>query len=356
MMELFCPSCEQIFFVAENVCETECPNENCREPYRFKVFAEEGLELQEAKQLATTFLDNVRSDSTRKFMFQISIQPASIWVVAYLEKQTTEDRRRSSVLSRIAHSLSLPVQSIIADSSLILDGISKDDPNYEIAEHLHSEIRALQLLVENILHAEGQRTAKPDIVFVQRSVSLPLIEACEMFKGEAAEKGCDIRFISDVSGNVTCSQWAEIAKQHVPVIEIHVASLVLAFKNLVHNAVKYSYRSTNCESNRYIDVVCRMVNDLYCEILLQNYGVGIMPEEIDKGLIWKPGYRGSLSLDRNRTGTGLGLAHVKWAIEVVHGGIVEARSTKAGGAYITTFKITLPKSQSHRITKETDVG
>ena len=53
-----------------------------------------------------------------------------------------------------------------------------------------------------------------------------------------------------------------------------------------------------------------------------------------------PRYRGYLSQDRNRTGAGLGLAHVKWAIEDIHKGKVSCTSSNKGGdAYLTRFVV-----------------
>jgi signal transduction histidine kinase len=57
-------------------------------------------------------------------------------------------------------------------------------------------------------------------------------------------------------------------------------------------------------------------------------------------------YRGILSSDRQRTGSGIGLAYVSQVIEKMHHGSIEVESRPMGGnAHLTTFHITLPVRQ-----------
>jgi signal transduction histidine kinase len=125
--------------------------------------------------------------------------------------------------------------------------------------------------------------------------------------------------------------------------------LILAFKNLVHNAVKYSfYPPKGMEPDRFVKVTGQWAgheHDMYA-VEICNYGVGITPKEIEEGLIFEPHYRGEWAADRHRTGSGLGLTHVKRVIEEMHHGKIEVRSTPMPGtAYLTVCRVILPVRQ-----------
>lgn len=79
-----------------------------------------------------------------------------------------------------------------------------------------------------------------------------------------------------------------------------------AIQNLLHNAIKYSWARADKRSWVSISV---SINDLaMAEVLIENWGVPIPQEEIEKGLVFRFGYRGRFSVDRGRMGTGVGLA------------------------------------------------
>jgi len=88
----------------------------------------------------------------------------------------------------------------------------------------------------------------------------------------------------------------------VKVVRTHI---VRALNNLLDNAIKYSWwRDANVRP--WIDINCYLKEDrVYVEI--EDYGVPIPQSEIDQGLIFQLGYRGRLSGQRDRPGTGIGL-------------------------------------------------
>jgi signal transduction histidine kinase len=115
-----------------------------------------------------------------------------------------------------------------------------------------------------------------------------------------------------------------------------------AFNNLLHNAIKYSYRATE-STQRYVSVRGNLAHNGY-EVVITNYGVGIEPDEYD--YIFQEGYRGRLTLGEYRTGSGQGLILVKSVIERHHGRItVTSQPLGEGVAYLTSFAILLPLEQ-----------
>ncbi len=172
--------------------------------------------------------------------------------------------------------------------------------------------------------------------FSVHSIYRPLKAACEMFKSEAAAKGCDILE-------------PEPIRSRFPEIEMSLFDLTLAFKNIMHNAVKYSFRPPQGrDSNRYVRITGRWADkerQTY-NISIENFGVGISEEEIEGRLIFQPYYRGEKASDRRRTGAGFGLAHARQIIEGLHHGSIEVTSEPMGrDAYLTTFTVKLPIRQ-----------
>lgn len=63
--------------------------------------------------------------------------------------------------------------------------------------------------------------------------------------------------------------------------------------------------------------------------------------------IFEYGYRGKLSADRHRTGSGMGLSEVKKIIKK-HNGKVKIMSDPKGSAYKTVVKVFLPYEKKRR--------
>ncbi len=131
------------------------------------------------------------------------------------------------------------------------------------------------------------------------------------------------------------------------VLQGSVIHLQQAFNNLIHNAVKYSHRGRELKTVE-VSVRGSFANHGY-QIFIENYGIGILPEEYDR--IFEPGYKGILRQRERQTGSGLGLPLTKEIIEK-HQGNISVRSepdrfaAEQGDApYLTTFSLWLPLTQ-----------
>ena len=113
-----------------------------------------------------------------------------------------------------------------------------------------------------------------------------------------------------------------------------------ALNNLIDNGVKYSGSSR--------EVVVRSFREnAHIVIAVQDFGIGLAPEEASK--VFDRFYRGGGELTRSVKGTGLGLTLVK-QIVVAHGGDVDVHSELGRGS---TFSMRLPLGGDPSATSKT---
>lgn len=137
--------------------------------------------------------------------------------------------------------------------------------------------------------------------------------ASEVFGEDAASAG--IRFVSQFHGRGWVLGYAEPIR--------------VAVYNLVHNAVKYSFRG----SGRYIELVGRNLS-MPREVVLSisSFGVPLLREELSLDYLAAPGVRGEEARrERPKQGSGLGLSLARSAVESQGG-----RLTLTGDPLITS--------------------
>lgn len=113
-------------------------------------------------------------------------------------------------------------------------------------------------------------------------------------------------------------------------VEVAERDVVRALSSLLNNAIKYSWARSVGQSP-WVTVSTRSEGERVL-IELVNWGVPIPKEEIERGLIFQVGYRGRLSGDMGRLGTGVGLADAMQVARVHQGGVfVESRPASPTG-------------------------
>ena len=131
-------------------------------------------------------------------------------------------------------------------------------------------------------------------------------------------------------------------------VKVVEGDVLRALSNILHNAIKYSWSRE--KGKRPWITIRAFVRDHRVSVEFENYGVPIPEDEIQEGLVFRLGYRGRLSGDRGRLGTGIGLADARMTARH-HGGDVLVRSRPAWrdvepgdytAPYITTVTLWLP--------------
>jgi signal transduction histidine kinase len=243
-------------------------------------------------------------------------------------------KQREMLVISLAHEINTPLTGILADSQNIYQESLDNSELQSMAKHNLGQVQRLHMQASAIMLVLSD--AHTVHHFTEHSIYRPLKEACELFESEASLNDCDILGPKARDGNF-------------PTIEMSLFDLTIAFKNIVHNAVKYSFKPPiNKAVQRTIKVWGQWDNkrEGHYVVCVQNYGVGISQTEIERRLIFRPFYRGEKASDRKRTGSGFGLAHAQSVIEVMHHGFIQVSSLHQGGdAYLTTFSISLPIRQ-----------
>jgi signal transduction histidine kinase len=242
-----------------------------------------------------------------------------------------EEERLKTGMDRVTHDMQTRLQAIIANAeNLVMElPIIKTTEAQKMAKEVLFSALALDTLVQNLGHY------LEDYDFRPRSIGPLVYEAKRVYEAEASRRGIEIRvFLKEV-------------KEHP--LEISRNHLQHALNNLVHNAVKYSFRS-GYGRQRFVKIDGYPQKGHY-RLEIKNYGVGILPDEIESRAIFRDGYQGQLTKGEYRTGSGKGLNFAQQVIQHHHGSIdVESRLLAdkiepEGEPHLTRFIIQIPYKQ-----------
>ncbi|MFN7938044.1 MAG: PocR ligand-binding domain-containing protein [Bryobacteraceae bacterium] len=231
-----------------------------------------------------------------------------------------EDARVQHAIARVVHCLSTQMQAIIAHAE------NMQHPTLQPSEvrRMGNDVLNQALALDATIQTLGNFLEEYD--FELQPIEPLLIKAKEIYASEANRMGVKINLV------VGAPPW--------PSYRISKTHMQHAMYNLVHNAVKYSFRSTD----RYIQIESRH-NDSGVSLQISNYGIGILPEEYE--MIFRDGYQGELTRGENRTGSGKGLSFVRSVVEAHTGSIaVDSKPMPSDRSrpHLNRFTLWLPRA------------
>lgn len=233
---------------------------------------------------------------------------------ASLEERQSEQQRKQELITGMSHDLKSPLTSIRAYTEALLEGVAQDEAAKE--RYLRT-IRAKEADMEAMVNRLFE-FAKMDVSEypVQRE-ALPLRETLA-----AVTEGL-----------------VAVTLDGVPALAVLADRELLrrVAGNLLDNSRKYGGRETV-----HVTLSARAAEGM-AEVTFADDGVGAPEERLPK--LFDAFYRGDAARTAPGSGSGLGLAVVKKAVEAM-GGTVRAENRKGGGLAVI-FTLPLGKEERH---------
>lgn len=272
-----------------------------------------GLSLTEDLELPRSSLHHA---GTLDYRVRVTALPAGR-VLLIADDQTQQRRNeatRRDFTANVSHELKTPIGAI----GLLAETIAADPDDSETVAHfaprLISESRRLSSLVQDII--ELSRLQAPDALDAPVLVDVDEVVDTAMARQETSAESAGIGLVR--SEHLTGARvWGD------------GDMLVVAVRNLIDNAVRYSPRGSRVS----VGVTCE---DDLVSIAVVDSGIGISEEEQTR--IFERFYRSDPARSRATGGTGLGLSIVKH-VASDHGGTVTVWSRPGRGS---TFTLVLP--------------
>jgi len=229
------------------------------------------------------------------------------------------NRSRDKVYSIIAHDIRSPLSGILMTLDTIDQGYlnpSSEDFK-EIIHQLKIRTQDTSTLLTSLLN--WTRTQDETIVLHPKETNInQLINSCILLL-EAMAMSKNVALLMEITDNI--DSWCD------------EVSINTVFRNIISNAIKFT------PSNGSISIKAKALESSI-EVTIADTGVGMPEDAIRK--IFEENQHYTSSGTNNEQGTGLGLMLVKDFVKKNNGSLQVSSILNEG----TTFKVTLPKTQS----------
>jgi len=244
---------------------------------------------------------------------------------SYLELKENENRllelnaTKDKFFSIIAHDLKNPFSTLIGLSELMIENpeLKHTDDYEELVAGMAQTAKSGHDLLENLL--QWSRSQVGSIQLELQAIQLDdLFKSVALFFKETAKAK---EIIIALPQNTNLGVYADYNMVH------------FIIRNLISNAIKFSYKNSSIEVSAYVE-------NSVSVICIQDHGVGIKKENIDK--LFKIEYSVQHNGTSDEKGTGLGLILCREFVEK-NGGKIWVESEEKKGS---TFCFSLPNSES----------
>jgi two-component system phosphate regulon sensor histidine kinase PhoR len=227
------------------------------------------------------------------------------------------DRIKSDFVSMVSHEIRGPLNSILAQIKVVLDGLHGEvtQQQREILSRASQKIKSLVSLSSELLDLARIEAGLISQEREQINLAEILEEQVAFFHAAAQAKKIKLGL-----------------KRPIPVTPVFVnrRNMEEVVSNLIGNAIIYTPAGGKV-------MVTTAIEDMYLRISVQDNGIGLAPEDLER--IFAPFYRVKNDQTRFIIGTGLGLAIVKRVVEA-HNGFVRVESEPGRGS---TFHVYIPR-------------
>ena len=233
---------------------------------------------------------------------------------ASLEQQQREQQKKQELIAGMSHDLKSPLTSIRAYTEALLEGVAPDEAaKQRYLETIHKKELDIEAMVNRLF-----AFAKMDMQeYPVHPEPVPLRAAVQEITDEW--NGAGVETEVDIPDSMQVRADRELLNR--------------IFGNLLDNSRKYGGRET-------IHVrIWAEVSGTVAEISVADDGAGVQSEQLPK--LFDVFFRGDAARTAPASGSGLGLAVVKKAVEEMHGS-VQAEKAASGGLCI---RFTLPMAK-----------
>ena len=237
-----------------------------------------------------------------------------------IDQLAAADRRKDEFLATLAHELRNPLTPL-RNGMQVLRLVGSDAPEaINVRETIERNIRHMARLIDDLLDVSRITHSRIDLKREPVDIVRVVQEVADELRSTAEAE----------NDTVTLDLPSE--PMHVDADPVRLAQIV---ENLLHNAIKYT------DAGEIAVALAR--EDGRAVLRIRDTGIGIAPENLER--IWEPFVQGDVSLERRRSGLGLGLTLVKRLVEL-HGGTVAG--TSAGLGKGSEFVLELPLMAGER--------
>ena len=231
-----------------------------------------------------------------------------------LEQQQAERQKKQELIAGMSHDLKSPLTSIRAYTEALLDGVAKDEAaKQRYLQTIRTKESDMEAMVNRLFEFAKMDTSTYPI----HLEPVPLRQAMQELTG--AWNGEDLAVSLDIPSDLQVTADRELLRR--------------VTENLLGNSKKYGGRETV-----HIRISAGITNSM-TEIRFTDDGVGVPTQQLPK--LFDVFYRGDAARTAPGSGSGLGLAVVKKAVEEM-GGSVRAENAENSGLSIV---FTLPAAQ-----------
>jgi PAS domain S-box-containing protein len=234
-----------------------------------------------------------------------------VTVLRSLEERLQQQKTLSALgemAAGVAHELRNPLAGIGGFAAILKDELAEDERLGKMAGNIVQGVKNLDRVASNLLFLTRQTTLQPENLDLKNVIS----ETCELLGSEAVHTGLHVAIE------------AHLPKENVPVyLDPMLIRLILT--NLGRNAMQ-AVKDDGCVTFR---LTWKLLSNRI-DIEVADNGAGISAENLAK--LFSPFFT------TKDSGTGLGLAQVKKAVEL-HRGEIKVESEVSKGS---SFKVTLP--------------
>jgi two-component system, OmpR family, phosphate regulon sensor histidine kinase PhoR len=226
------------------------------------------------------------------------------------------DQLKSDFVSMVAHEIKSPLNSVLMQLNVILDGLAGDltDQQTEILSRTQDKIKSLTNLSSELLDLSKIESG----LINQERQKINILDIM-------AEQ---VAFYADTASAKSIALEMETGSEPIDIMG-NSQNIEEIFSNLISNAIRYTPEGGT------IQVSTQDIND-WAVVKVTDTGFGISEDELEN--IFNKFYRVKTEETRFINGTGLGLAIVKSIVKSHHGSI-KVESTPGKG---TRFSISLP--------------